>query len=157
MLEDFITMEEIKDFVEQLKPGLTEVQYELLLFVCGLLKNEGDASIVEIDGEKIAIDKFLSPIIKDLNSHGYRTLACCSGLQEEHRNAKFGHNAPYLSFAYNEQLFDKLGKETDSLGIKVRIGSAYLQKSVSISIPFADDETLKKKWLGLRDFLLQYE
>lgn len=157
MFEDLKSMEEIKEYVEQLKPALTKEQYELLLFVCGLLKNEGDASIVEIDGKKIAIDKFMAPIIKDLNSHGYRTLACCSGLREEHQNAKFGHDAPYLSFAYNEQLFDKLNKAAESLEIEVREGSAYLQKSVHTTLPLADDETLKKKWLGLRDFLLQHE
>ena len=157
MLEDFKTMEELKEYVEQFKSDMAEGQYELLLFVCGLLENEGDASIVEIDGKEIAIDKFLAPIIKDLNSHGYRTLACCSGLQEEHRNAKFGHDAPYLSFAYNEQLFYKLRKEAGRLGITVRKGSAYLQESVSIAIPFADDETLKKKWLDLRNFLIRHE
>ena len=78
-------------------------------------------------------------MIKDLIDRGYQTLACCSGVQEEHPQERFRPNSGYLSLAYDEKLFEYLRTRLVDDLIEIKQGEAYLKSSVSITIKSKDN------------------
>lgn len=53
--------------MEALKPHLSSEDYDLILYACGLLANQGICEEIELQGRLVKIDKYLIPMIKDLN------------------------------------------------------------------------------------------
>ena len=149
----FKDMGEVKATVEALKGQVTEEDYELLQYFFGLLDNRAISEVVMLKGEEVKIDKFLVPIIMDLNNRGYQTLASCSGLQEEHPQERFKPESGYLSIAFDKELLDYLQSNLNDPIIEVREGEAYLNPSVSIRVNSKDDDVLKEKWLLIWDVL----
>lgn len=153
ILDDFKSMDDVRAYAESLKKSLTEEDYELALYLLGLLDNRGISEIVKINGEDIKIDKFLTPMIKDLNNRGISTLACCSGLQEEHPEERFKPKSGYLSIAYSKVLLEKLQKEIVDNTIEIEKSECYLKSSIRICIKSNDDNVLKEKWALIWDVL----
>lgn len=154
--EKFKSMEELKASVEAMKDSVSQEEYELILYLCGLLENRAISETVLIQGEEIKIDKFIVPIVVDLNSRGYQTLASCSGLQEEHPEEKFKPESGYLSILYDAELLTYLQSKVEDPIIEVKESEAYLKPSVSITIKSKDDTVLKEKWFWLWEVLKEY-
>ena len=55
-----------------------------------LLKDTDKYVAVYIEGEKVAIDYEMAPIIDYFNSHGVKTLACCQGVDITHLHQNHG-------------------------------------------------------------------
>lgn len=153
ILDDFKSMDDVRAYAESLKKSLTEEDYELALYLLGLLDNRGISEIVKINGEDIKIDKFLVSMIKDLNNRGISTLACCSGLQEEHPEERFKPKSGYLSIAYSKVVLEKLQKEIVDNTIEIEKSECYLKSSIRICIKSNDDNVLKEKWALIWDVL----
>lgn len=140
-------MDEVRVYAESLKSSLNEEDYELVLYLLGLLENRGISEIVNIDGEDIKIDKFLIPMILDLNNRGITTLACCSGLQAEHPEEKYKPQSGYLSIAYDDTILEKLQKKIVDNIIEIEKSDCYLKPSIHICIKSKEDKVLKEKWV----------
>lgn len=153
LLDNFKSMDDVRAYAESLKNSLTEEDYELALYLLGLLDNRGISEIVSINGDTIKIDKSIVPMIKDLNNRGISTLACCSGLQEEHPEERFKPKSGYLSIAYNETLLEKLQKEIVDNIIEIEKSDCYLKSSIRICIKSNEDSVLKEKWILIWDIL----
>lgn len=152
----FKSMDEIKAYVDSMRPHLPADAIEMMEYLFGLLENRAISEVVMLHGEEIKIDKFLAPIIVDLNSRGYQTLASCSGLQGEHPQEKFKPESGYLSIAFDKELLEFLQKKVKDPIIDVKEGEAYLKPSVSITIKSKDDSVLKEKWLCIWEALKEY-
>lgn len=139
-------MDTLKSYIEQLKPNLSEDEYELILFVSGLLENRGIAEVIELQGKQVKIDKHMAPMIADLNKQGIPTLACCSGLQVEHSDTKFRPETGYLALKYNQHLLEYLQQSLKDSLVEVKKSTCYFQPSISITIKSKDDAILKEKW-----------
>lgn len=144
--EKFKNMAEVKEYVESMRGQVSDEDFELFQYLFGLLENRGFAVPVEINGEEVQIDKSIAPMIEDLIDRGYQTLACCSGIQEEHPQERFRPNSGYLSLAYDKKLFEYLRIHLVDDFIEIKQGEAYLKPSVSITIKSKDDTVLKDKW-----------
>lgn len=144
--EKFKNMAEVKEYVEAMRGQVSDEDFELFQYLFGLLENRGLSVPIEINGEKVQIDKSIAPMIEDLIDRGYQTLACCSGIQEEHPQERFRPETGYLSLAYDEKLFEYLRVHLVDDLIEIRQGEAYLKPSVSITIKSKDDAVLKDKW-----------
>ena len=153
----FKDMDEVKATVEALKEQVTEEDYELLQYFFGLLDNRAISEVVVLQGEEVEIDKFLVPIIMDLNNRGYQTLASCSGLQEEHPKERFKPESGYLSIAFDKELYDFLQSKLNDPIIEVKEGEAYLKPSVSIKVNSKEDIVLKEKWASIWEVLKEYK
>lgn len=153
ILDNFKSMDDVRAYAESLKGSLNEEDYELVLYLLGLFENRGISEIVSINGEDIKVDKFLVSIIKDLNSRGISTLACCSGLQEEHPEEKYKPQSGYLSLAYDGILLEKLQKEIVDNAIEIEKSDCYLKPSIRICIKSSNDNVLKEKWTLIWDIL----
>lgn len=151
--EYFKSIGEIRAFVSPMKDIVSTDDYELLLYYFGLLENRGLSDVVKIHGEEVRIDKYIAPMIADLNKIGIRTLASCSGLQEEHKESKFQPEAGYISIVFSDKLLKQLLDDLTDPLIKVEEGECYLERSISIYINSNDDETLKEKWNMIWNYL----
>lgn len=154
IMEQFKNMDEVRAYAEKYRPHLSDEDYAIMLFVLGLLDNEGIAVPVTIDGNEVLIDRYLAPYIEALNRNGYATLACCSGLEEEHEQARFNSRRPYISFAFSEPLFQALKEAEAKLKVTVEEGTAYLKRSVSVKFQCDTDYEIKARWAALMDFLM---
>lgn len=143
----FKDMDEVRKYVESLKETQTEEDYELFLYLFGLLDNRGISEPVEIEGKSIQIDKFLVPYIKDLNQMGIKTLACCSALQAEHPEDKYKPESGYLSFALDRDVLKKLQDIISDSIIVIKESDCYLQPCITITIKSKEDSVLKEKWV----------
>lgn len=139
-------MDTLKFYIEQLKPNLSEDEYELVLYASGLLENRGIAEVIELQGKQVKIDKYIAPMIADLNKQNIPTLACCSGLQAEHPGTKFKPEAGYLALAFNQDLLEYLQQSLQNNIVEVKESTCYFQPSISITIKSKDDNTLQEKW-----------
>lgn len=144
--EKFKNMAEVKEYVETMRGQVSEEDFELLQYLFGLLENRAISVPIIINGEEVQIDRSIAPMIKDLIDRGYQTLACCSGVQEEHPQERFRPNSGYLSLAYDEKLFEYLRTRLVDDLIEIKQGEAYLKPSVSITIKSKEDAVLKDKW-----------
>lgn len=144
--EKFKNMAEVKECVELMKGQVSDEDFELFQYLFGLLENRGLSVPIEINGEEVQIDKSIAAMIEDLIDRGYQTLACCSGVQEEHPQKRFRPETGYLSLAYDERLLEYLKVHLVDDFIEIKQGEAYLKPSVSITIKSKDDAVLKDKW-----------
>lgn len=144
--EKFKNMAEVKEYVEAMKGQVSDEDFELFQYLFGLLENRGLSVPIEINGEEVQIDKSIALMIEDLIDRGYQTLACCSGVQDEHPQKRFRPETGYLSLAYDERLLEYLKVHLVDDFIEIKQGEAYLKPSVSITIKSKDDAVLKDKW-----------
>jgi len=152
----FKNMEEIKEYVDSMRPHLPEDAIELMEFLFGLSENRAISEPIVLNGEEVKIDKFLAPIIVDLNGRGFLTLASCSGLQAEHPQEKFKPESGYLSIAFDKELLTYLQDKIKDTIIDIKESEAYLKPSVSITIKSNDDAVLKEKWFLVWEVLKEY-
>jgi len=75
----FKDIDEVKEFVKRFEGKVSDDDYKLLLLYFGLLENEAEAEIVELNGEEVKIDKYIADFIVYLNESRVKTLASCSG------------------------------------------------------------------------------
>lgn len=152
----FKSMDEVKAFAAEMKSQLDEAGYHDLLFLLGLLDNQGVSKVVEIGGNPIEVDCFIAPFVEESNRRGIKTLACCSGLEEEHENAEHKPENGYISFVFDAKLYnylhDKLGNS-----FAVEQSEAYLTPSVYVEISGANDAEKKEKWLQLWEALKVFD
>lgn len=153
MIETYKNMEELKVDIERMKSFFPVEIYESILFVCGILENQGISEEIEIQGKQIKIDKHIVPIIEELNQIGCKTLACCSGLQEEHSNAKFPPKVGYLCIEYNEELYKSLFSKVQGSSIKVETSECYFQPCIRMVISGENDTALKDNWSSLTNIM----
>ena len=73
--EYFKDMDEVKTSVERMKTSLSPENYELMLYLFGLLENRGLSDPILLHGQEVKIDRSIVPIIIDLNSRNITTLA----------------------------------------------------------------------------------
>lgn len=151
--EYFKSIAEATAFVNSMKNMVSEDDYEFLLYYFGLLGNSGLSDVVVLQGKEIKVDKYIAPMITDLNQRGIRTLASCSGLQEEHSESKYTPESGYISLAFDNDLFEHLLTDLTDPLIKVEESECYLEHSISIHINSKDDTILKEKWSVLWDSL----
>lgn len=152
----FNSMDEVKSFAAEMKSQLDEAGYHALLFLLGLLKNQGVSKVVEIDGDPVEIDCSIASFVAKCNGRGIKTLACCSGLEEEHENAEYKPDKGYISFAFDAKIYAYLrNKLGDSFVIEQ--SEAYLKPSVCVEISGANDTEKKEKWLQLWNALKLFD
>lgn len=146
IFENIKDMDTLKYYIETMKSSLSEYEYDLVLYVCGLLENRGISEEVQLYGKQVKIDKYIAPMIVDLNKHNIQTLACCSGLQAEHPCTKFKPEAGYIALEFNQNLLDYLKNNISNPIIDIMQGTCYFQPSISISIKTKDDKQLQDLW-----------
>lgn len=144
-LQNFKSMIEVHEYLEQLKNTVPQDLYELISFILGVRENEGEWVLTEIGGDKIKIDKSIANFIMALNEKSICTIASCSGLSEEHQNAKFPPNTGYLSVCKTEHNKHVLQFLTEGLDIDLDYGMTYFKPSITIRITGNDAEK-KEKW-----------
>lgn len=141
----FANMDDVKAYASAMKPRLAAEDYELLLYLLGLLENRGLSESVILNGESVAIDKYIAPLVAELNKHGIRTLSSCSGLKEEHPEGRLRPECGYLSVAFDNGLFVFLTRKCDGTAA-ISEGEAYLEHCISIRIDGEDGDRMKDKW-----------
>ncbi len=144
--ENIKDMDTLKSYIASIKDNLSEDEYELVLYASGLLENRGISEEIELQGQQVRIDKYIAPMIIDLNKQGVITLACCSGLQVEHSSTKFRPEAGYLALEYNQHLLEYLQKSLRCSIVEVKKSTCYFQPSISITLNTKDDQQLKQLW-----------
>lgn len=154
--EVFRDMNEVRDYVEQMKPTLSPDDYQFMRYLFGLLENQAVSDPILLHGQTVEIDRFLVPMIVDLNGRGFETLASCSGLKEEHAESRFGPNGGYLAIAFNKDLLQYLEQHINDSIILAQRSECYLKPSVSIEIKSDADDILKEKWRLVWDALKAY-
>lgn len=132
-------MDEVKKYCEQFKPFVTEKEYKLLEQILGIAEQEG--LYIEIEGIG-KIDKYIAPYIKKLNDIGLTTLACCSGLQEDHPETKV--SSGYISFLYSDQTKHTIQPIAKTLNLQYGEGECYLQPSITVYFKASSDELQKQ-------------
>lgn len=128
-------MDGVKACCEYLKRFATngeEARAAELLF--DLAPQEGKA--VEVEGVGL-IDVSISEYVKELNARGYYTLACCSGLVREHKNAQ---KAGYISFAQSDRTMAMLRTVCTETGLEYEEDECYLTPSLTVRITGDEDE-----------------
>ena len=100
----FEDMENVKRYAESIKDKVPTDIYNDILMLLGLEENLAITSAVVIDGVEVKIDKYISELVAFLNGKGIKTLACCSGLQEEHENSIHKPVQGYMAIEFNEML-----------------------------------------------------
>lgn len=154
MLDKYQNMDELKADIEHMKPFISAEEYELIQYACGLLENQGVCEEVDIQGQQIKIDKYIIPIIKDLNQRGIITLACCSGLYEEHTKAKYKPEGQgYICLKYNQSLYEEIQNRAQGRNFSIEKSKCYFQDCIRIHIADADDKVLKEKWNSIWEIL----
>lgn len=152
----FKSMDEVKSFAAEMKSQLDAEGYKALLFLLGLLDNQGVSKVVEIHGEPVQIDFFIAPMLAELQSRGFQTLSCCSGLKEEHKDAEYKPESGYISFLYEDKLYDFLQNQCGDK-FEIKKSEAYLQPSIYVGITGKSDSVLKDKWSELMKILFEYK
>lgn len=142
----FKDMNELREFVESMKGTMSSEEYELMLYACGLLENRAISDIVRIEDKEVQIDRFIAPMILDLNTNGIQTMASCSGLQAEHPENRFKPESGYLAIRYSEELLKYLVDNLVDPIIEVKQSECYLKPSILVIIQSNNDNVLKEKW-----------
>lgn len=147
------SMEDVKIFLEWIKPTTSPVLYDGMRRFLGMGDQEGEA--VEVEGLGL-IDASIAPLVRKLNRAGYVTLASCSGLMREHPQHQ-GQMKGYLSFragTSNEAVIEFVAKQ---IGIPVEKGTTYFEPSFTIRITGENDEERERKWAKFEELLIQKE
>lgn len=92
------------------------------------------------------LDRFIAPMILDLNTNGIQTMASCSGLQAEHPENRFKPESGYLAIRYSEELLKYLVDNLVDPIIEVKQSECYLKPSILVIIQSNNDNVLKEKW-----------
>lgn len=144
--ELFKNMDEVKAYAEEMKKVLSVDEYEEFAHILGLLENRAISESLQLNGQTVKIDRYLAPMILDLNARGIVTIASCSGLREEHPEEKFRPASGYLAIAYGEDLEQFLKRNLDGQAITVKEAECYLKPSVLIEVNWQGDAEQKAKW-----------
>lgn len=152
----FKSMDEVKSFAAEMKSQLDAEGYRALLFLLGLLDNQGVSRVVELDGKSIEIDCYIAPIVEELNRRGFKTLSCCSGLDEEHENVDYKSDVGYISFVFDAKLYDYLQNKLGNSYV-VKQSEAYLTPSIYVEVSGINDTEKKKKWVKLWETLRLFD
>lgn len=152
----FKSMDEVKSFAAEMKSQLDAEGYRALLFLLGLLDNQGVSRVVEIDGKSIEIDCYIAPIVEELNRRGFKTLSCCSGLDEEHENVDYKSDVGYISFVFDVKLYDYLQNKLGNSYV-VKQSEAYLTPSIYVEVSGINDTEKKEKWVKLWETLRLFD
>ena len=146
-------MEEVEKIVKWAELQFPRDVVDDLRFLLGLYPNEGVSKLVELNGAEVPVDASIADGVYRINQAGYRTLACCSGIVEEHRGAKYARTCGYLALAYDERLLSALILEAERLGIVAEESETYLQRSIRIAVNGETDKVIREKWDALFCFL----
>lgn len=125
---------------------------DMLLFVLGCLPNQGISSNVLIDGKNVPVDSSIAPIIDSLNKHGFTTMACCSGLDCDHKDVRpiLKPNSGYLCFTDTEQNRAKLKSMPPIPGVTIDWNAkCFLQPAMSVHLKKYADALLMERWVAL--------
>lgn len=138
--EIFNNMDEVRAYAASMRASLDDEAFDTLLFVLGLCENEGMYETVVVDGQEVNIDRSIAPLIIMLNNKGLHTLACCSGIQSEHMNAKHDVASGYISFRESDETWNKMSAIADQLNLQIEKSECFLQPSILIRIKGDDDK-----------------
>lgn len=125
---------------------------DMLLFVLGCLPNQGISSNVLIDGKDVPIDSSIVQIIASLNKQGFPTLACCSGLDCDHKDVRpiLKPSSGYLCFADTAPNRAKLKSMPPIPGVTVEWDTkCFLQPAISVHFEKYEDALLMERWDAL--------
>jgi len=149
----FQSMDEVREYAESIKDSMPEEIYNDILFLLGLEENKAITRSVIINGEDVPIDCYIADLVEYLEKKGYKPLASCSGLQEEHQHSIHKPKQGYLSVKYLENYYKYLSDSLNIDGITVEVSESYLQPSINFIIKEETDEELKALWDKLFEFL----
>lgn len=149
----FNSMDEIKTFVENNRPNLSDEEYHMLKAITGLSDQEGDFE--ELDGIG-QIDKSIVPIILYLNQKNILTNSSCSGIRKEHPKWKNEEFSGYISIIDdgNEKAKDIIKNAALNLAFSFNEEEAYLKPVYTIRIKGTDEYKLKA-WNQLLENLIR--
>ncbi len=157
----FNNMDEMLAYVEKVKEEVPANVYESILFLCGLLENQGDSRKVILNGKDIRVDISIADYIVALNKMGIETLACCSGVQEEHPDGVFKPKQGYLSVKWSNDLMHWVAAKCDWNKIEYERLDVYFEDAISFYLKTTDKAELQERWLYLynllRDYIIQRE
>jgi selenocysteine lyase/cysteine desulfurase len=145
--DHFSSMDEVKNWLERMKPYCTPEQYEAFKFVMGLGEQEGE--YIEIEGIG-KIDKTIASFVQELNQMGFHTLASCSGILEEHPQ-QTERISGYLSFLFDKEQSKIVKQFAKELGLIYQEGECYLKPAFTIRIKGETDEEIRNKWRQLNE------
>lgn len=148
----FENMENVKRYAESIKNKVPADIYNDILMLLGLEENRAITSAIVIDGVEVEIDKYISELVAFLNSKGIKTLACCSGLQEEHENSIHKPVQGYLAIAFSADYFEHLFNHFAIEGITIKTGEVFFKPCISFVVKADSDEGLKSLWDKLYEF-----
>ena len=155
--ERFHSMDEIRTSVESMKNTLSPEDYELMLYLFGLLENRGVYDSILLHGQELKIDRSITPMIVDLNSRDITTLASCSGLQSEHPEGRFRPESGYLAISFDARLLSFLQNNLQDSLIDISKGESYLKEAIIIVIRSKEDTVLKEKWSLIWEILKRWK
>lgn len=145
-ISDLKSMDEVREYLQYMKGRVSTGLYDILCFFLGMLENQGESTRISIQGKQVQIDSSIAELIDAINSAGIITYSCCSGLQEEHRGAKFPPSDGFIAIdesEHNLQIFNSL---IEGLEIELNCGEqAYFNPAFIIKIS-GDDTEKKRKW-----------
>lgn len=145
----FESMEEVEEYLEQIRKSCTPEEYLAMKKVLGLADQEGEYREVEGIGK---IDRSIADLVEELNVHGFQTLSSCSGLGKEHPvDAK--PESGYLSFTKNSKA-EQIEFVSKKLALPLWDGEVYLKPALTVTVQGENDKEIEKKWEMLRSELL---
>ena len=148
----FEDMENVKRYAESIKGKVPTDIYNDILMLLGLEENRAITSAVVIDGVEVKIDKYISELVAFLNGKGIKTLACCSGLQEEHENSIHKPVQGYMAIEFNADYFEYLFNHFCIEGVTIKTGEVFFKPCISFVVKADSDEGLKSLWDKLYEF-----
>ena len=142
----FEDMENVKRYAESIKDKVPTDIYNDILMLLGLEENRAITSAVVIDGVEVEIDKYISELVAFLNNKGVKTLACCSGLQEEHENSIHKPVQGYLAIEFNADYFEYLFNHFAIEGVTINTVDVFFKPCISFVVKADSYEGLKSLW-----------
>ena len=143
MKKGFSSMEEIKEYLEHIRPLVTKEQHRFLKKALGLGEQEGLCKEIKGLGK---IDLSIAYEIEKLNKLDYKTLSSCSGIFIEHLYKETG----YLSFLYDSQKVEKIKEAAVKAGLEYKKGETYFKPSFTVRLTARGDQ--QKLWQWKRFF-----
>lgn len=64
--ENIKDMDVLREYIESIKSSLSEEEYELILYISGLLENRGIYETIHLQGKEVKIDRYITPMIADV-------------------------------------------------------------------------------------------